>query len=454
MPRENQDAIFTFNGEEMKKFFKSLGEGVNNIGSSMQNMTKNIASGVKKGMGHFAKLGIVFLGLKKLVGQIPEIGQAFSIAKDVALRNFLWPLRKWLMPLLQKMLDWVRDHRAQFVKWGQHLVNIIKGVISVVKTVFNTVKNIIGSITGTISKVFSGMAGGADQAFNIIVFKINAILMFIGEIIKEIGGVIGDIWKGLEPHIKPIWEIIKLIVDEIGKMIKALGLAEISWEDFGSAVGSILTTVVGLVGMVVSSISTIVQGISQLGEGFAILGDILSGKKVSGERARAFLEKPAQLIDEWGKSMEKYANLIGGSWKETFKPKPGEKAPGTPLAPMIPGPNRDIYVKDAIVTPRGDVIHTDPSDYIIATKTPSVSIPNVNVTVGEPRMPVINNIMPIGKPGDGTEKNIRQDIHISFGPFTVTVTEGDAVNAGRKFAEGISETLRDSVLGDLVREGA
>ena len=43
-------------------------------------------------------------------------------------------------------------------------------------------------------------------------------------------------------------------------------------------------------------------------------------------------------------------------------------------------------VNDAIITPQGDIVTTDPKDYLIATKTPNQLVGGGNVTVS----PVIN----------------------------------------------------------------
>ena len=75
----------------------------------MKTTTANVAKGVTRGIGQMTtKLLVLAGGIKgvtKLFDQIPEVGKAFSIAKEIVFKNFLYPLRKAIFPMLLHYLS-------------------------------------------------------------------------------------------------------------------------------------------------------------------------------------------------------------------------------------------------------------------------------------------------------------------------------------------------------------
>src|SRR4030042_6971615 len=265
------DAIFTFSGDELMKFFLSLNSNMDKIGKGMHGMTDKIAEGVKKGLGFFAKLGIAFVGLKKLIGMVPEIGQAFTIAKDIAIRNFLWPLRKMLMPLLQGLLNWVRDHRAAFVRWGQVVANIFKGIIGVAQYLFKAVKSVLDGIMKGISKAMGGAGGTIEKIINLLQFKLNAVMLFLGAILEEGGKFIGGFFAGLLPYIQPVLDAVGNLLNLFNDLWKAIFGKDWDWNAFGKGLGEIVG----------GAIEIATMGIRKLSESLSKLKDLIdwiSGK--------------------------------------------------------------------------------------------------------------------------------------------------------------------------------
>jgi len=128
-------------------FLKGLGEiskKLESLVGTTEKSTQKISKGVSISAMSFLKINAALsfakMGISKLMSNIPEIGQTFKIAGDVITRNFLWPLRQQLMPYLQKFLNWVRDHRAMFVRWGAVLVNVFQVVVQGVKSAINILK--------------------------------------------------------------------------------------------------------------------------------------------------------------------------------------------------------------------------------------------------------------------------------------------------------------------------
>lgn len=396
MPNK-EDAIFTYDTqamqqffEKMDKFFEKMDSNVKGVGKASKNTGKAISDGVKRGIKAIGKLGIAFLLIKKVTDKIPELGQTFKIAGEIMVRNFLWPLRKMLMPILQGILNWVRDNRAQFVRWGQHLANIFKGVIRFVQSAFKAIQSIIKGVMSGIQKTFGGASKSISDIMNIITFKFNAIMLFFGMILEEIGKAVGNFFEGFIETASPVINIIQELIGYITELIGQVDFGENAFKKFGQIVGAILTTIIGSTVMATMALielfSNLISGARAAGA--VVSGDFEGAQRISGEQRKR--------NEKFMKSMERIGGLIGGSWGSAFQ---------------------EENVDDAIVTPDGRVLKTAPDDYIIATKSPG---------------------------GNSVE------VHM---PIYVTVTEGNAEAAGRNVAVGINSTLRNGILGEMVKEG-
>lgn len=217
-----KDVVLTFDDVP---FVRGIGRALH----SFLTFTDNLRHGIMNGIRNFAFLTIAVNGVAQLYNKVnrflPEIGQTFSVVGDIIMRNLLWPLRKELVPYLQKLLDWTRDHRGMFVKWGYVLVN----VFNVVKTVFMTIYNFLAKIAGSIWEIITGKVfkGAKDitEMINIILLKIASVFWYFNKVISPF---LDKIWKFFSGTFGAIFDDIltlaKSFWTEFNKVAKDLGL--------------------------------------------------------------------------------------------------------------------------------------------------------------------------------------------------------------------------------------
>ena len=207
------DVAFTFDPNPILSGIKRVSDG-------MGSMTKSITSGILKAASILGVLALAFKGIKSTLREMPEIGEAFGIAKDVFMKNFLWPLRQAVMPLLQKMLDWVRDNRTAFIKWGRVVANIFQSVVMFLGRVIETAKLMFESIGRVFDKIFGGSLGKLDEIVNILLFKIASAVEFIGIAIQPVFAWMEQLVMTFMPKIidlfNTIWGFLSRLVSEVG----------------------------------------------------------------------------------------------------------------------------------------------------------------------------------------------------------------------------------------------
>lgn len=256
----------------------SLNDNFKKTGDTGERKNQKVQLSAMNLMGVFAKLGAVVGVFKFALLGIPEIGQTFRIAGDIFQRNLLWPLRKELMPILQSVLDWVRDNRAMFVRWGTVIANvfrtvfgIIKQVIAMAKQLFNTLSNALEGIFGKTTKTVTEMA-------NLILFKITAVAQFIlmaiepilKHIIKGFVMVIGYVKSFIEGFmigfgsIMPVLEQFKGLWDRIvvlfDKLLPVQSKLNVGFKSLGAILG---TVVLGVLLAIVSALDLVITGVEK-----------------------------------------------------------------------------------------------------------------------------------------------------------------------------------------------
>lgn len=224
----DRDVAFTFDPN-------SFQNGVNQIVGAMGALAKkssNVAAQVTKGFsGVLKKVGLVGLAVKSVkfvLDQIPEVGKAFGIAKDIFFKNLFYPLRRFLMPLLQKMLNWVRDNRGMFAKWGAALVNVFRVVGRGVQIVFDFGKKILDTVRRIFSFIFGDTRNSIEDIINVITFKLAAVVNFIKILFEPI---INTILSGIEKLSKPVGDLLALV----GGLVEDFLLWVTGSEDLGEA---------------------------------------------------------------------------------------------------------------------------------------------------------------------------------------------------------------------------
>lgn len=176
---------FPFNVKEFQKAVDQMSKSISSIETKLNKFGGTMQKSVSKGIvSATAKIGLLVKGFKSIMKNIPEIGQAFKIAGDIVSKEFFFPIRQQIMPYLQKMLDWVRDHRALFAKWGQAVADVLKTVIDVGKTLWNTLKDIVEILTNSLQKGLGTSFKSLDELVSVLQVKISFVTLLIGDAVK------------------------------------------------------------------------------------------------------------------------------------------------------------------------------------------------------------------------------------------------------------------------------
>ena len=377
---EKSDVDFTFDTTGFKNGLKAIGSGIADVTRNTANMAKNVSKGVMNAVAKVGLLGLAFKGIKSAIGQIPEIGKTFSIAKDIIMKNFLFPIRKALFPVLQNLLNWVRDNRAMFVKWGQVLVNVFTVVSKAVGRVIDIGKGLLKTFGDFFNKTFGTQIKGMNDLLNIISFKFAVAIEFLSRLLQPLMDIIGPVIKVL---IENIMKISKPIMDIAGNIIDIVtGLLTASKE--GSSLVTIFETLVNFIGdaatfaaEMVNSLITglkphlgpIVDAVQKI---FTAIDKIVKAIFTGKEDLKGWKE-----VFEWlggfiGEGIELPLKAIAFIYKGIADSITVIKGAGVAVGDFFTGGGnkKEEKVKDAIIKPDGSVVRTDPADYLIATKTP------------------------------------------------------------------------------------
>lgn len=341
---------------------------------------------------------------RAILDNVPEIGTTFKMAGDIMWRNLLWPLRQALIPWLQKILDWTRDNRATFVKWGQVIANVFRAAITIAKEFWELLKTLGKTFNDAIGGVFSNFGNNLERAMNILVFKIAAVGIFLGEALKPIAewfgtilGLIGklsmafggEFLRGFKETFK-LDENIKNFKDmfvQLREALQGLGLDMpiliAAFKDLGrilgGSVGLSLKAILDTALVIPKTLLNIIDLAAEVNKWRQ--GGEFDWKKVNVVRAM-INENP---LLTYGKGAFKF----------------GEE--------MIYGDEKGSYLQAALKERQ------------------------------------------IQKAQLAAEKKVEVNIHHNA---TLKVTEGDAHQAGKNFAKGTEQKVRDALLDNLALEGA
>lgn len=344
----NTDVEFTFNPESFLKGVQKMSDAMNGFevktkekGKQVENTHTSISAGM------IAKGQILASMFMKVAGSVvnfvksgvPEIGKTFDIAGDIFKRNLFWPLRKELAPMLQKILDWTRDHRAMFVRWGGALVNVFRAVTTVFKGFYKMFEAMIKPIADKLKSIFGGVAGGISEVFNIVLFKITAVVMFlqvafmplferIGKAIAFAIGLVNSFFQGFSNGISGISKPFGDVIQQFLRLIDLfkLGNNEVNilngaFKVMGDFVGTSLYTALSALAQV---IDTIVFGITKMVQGVTWAKAKISGSAEDVAKINAEMEKTNKEFEERTKQRSEDVNKKwSGMWdrtKATFSP--------------------------------------------------------------------------------------------------------------------------------------
>ena len=425
--------------KQVEKMSDSVGKVEKKMDSFGKTMTKSVAKGVTSVV---AKIGLLVKGFQSVMKNMPEIGQAFKIASSIMTKEFFFPIRQFIMPYLQKMLDWTRDHRTMFAKWGTAVVDILKVVTGVAKQLWDVFKHIAEILTNSLQKGLGTSFKSLDEFVNVLSVKISVVTLLVGDAVKamfdkiaptlgyviekgtEILEFFGDLassWASLNKDgvsigtvLEKMWDIFDKIVHIIGDSLGAFfeGLIE-PLKDLMTPLDKIMDSFERLLSIFGNDNSGLKGMFKWLGN---FVGNVLM---VAFNGLAIALDTIVTAIQTLVQSGSLIKDLFTGDWdslsKDWDKVKNlwsayGERTAGT-FGDIKKNAKGAIGINDGIVTKDGQVIKLNPQDNIYAFK---------------------------GKPIGGVNANMSM-------VFNVTVTEGNAQNAGQMLGNAIYKSFSDKL---------
>lgn len=439
------EARFPFDIKNFQKAVDSMSKSVSTIQSKMEGFGKTMTQSVSKAIvGATAKIGLLVKSFKSIMGNMPEIGQSFKIAGDILSREFFFPIRQKLMPYLQKMLDWVRDHRALFAKWGQAVADTLNIVIVVAKNLWSIFKDLTTMITDTLQRALGTAFKNLDEFVAVLQVKVAFAMLLMGEAIKKLADLIAPTFEMI---IEKGAQILSFFGDLLGSWL--------SLNKEGYSLGTILESVVGVIDKLLGfsldnlitffnemkpALENLMTPLGYLVDSIKVLIDRLTSLDASpvmkfvAQLGTALLDVGADLATILGMitrlvAGEKWSD-IEASTPETAgekrrqqlleKRKNGEVGEKKPLFD-IRFPWEKDKIDDGIVTKDGKVIHLNPDDNIYAFK---------------------------GAPSGGNNVSVEMSM-----VFNVQATEGNARAVGVELGQSIHDSFADRLKKQMMARG-
>lgn len=287
------DITLTFNPNMFLSSLEKITMGLETItnkfdafADSGKKTSQKVDVSTKSMVKGFVLLKGVLGGIQGALRKIPEIGRTFSIVGDIISRNLLWPLRQQLIPELQKMLDWVRDNRMMFVRWGNVVRNVFIVIKNIVSGVMNIIKKFWESFSQSVERVFGKTTQRMTDLANLLVFKIAAVVNFLFITLEPIASFIGRIFgvmlesakafiEGLMNGLGDLGPELSELVDmfsRIASLISGTGTKVSTLTSTFKILGNIIGAVVG------PAIRSIVQ----------LLDSVIAGVEIAVNRVQYF----------------------------------------------------------------------------------------------------------------------------------------------------------------------
>ena len=281
-----EDVTLTFDNKMFLKGLEQISKQLETLTGSTEKSADKMSKGISMSAMSFLKinaaLSMAKMGISKVMSNIPELGRTFQIAGDIITRNFLWPLRQQLMPYLQKFLNWVRDHRAMFVRWGGVLSSVFNMVVTGIKAAINILKPFYEAAMKFFKGIFGGTADSIDKIANMILFKISAVMVYLeavlGPAMKGVANTVFNIMNGIKEFVMGIMEGLSAIggfmpemqgiIDALDELSQALFGAGTSWREFGkiigAVVGGVLKAALAIIGVIIKSLTVSIDLVKTL----------------------------------------------------------------------------------------------------------------------------------------------------------------------------------------------
>lgn len=326
--------------EKAKEKNESFGKGLSNL------------------VGKLGLIAIAYKSIQKILQNMPEIGQALGIVKDVFFKNFLFPLRKLVFPLLQRLVDWVRDNRVQFIKWGQILANVFKVIGNQIKFVIDLGKKIVRTFAGFFENTFGISIKNMTELMNILSFKFAVVMTFIQSLLTKTLGSIGKFFEGFSEGFK-FMKIDSTIMDDITSTFSEFMILLKDLEPLLKPIGKLVGQIFGAtLKLAIATISLGFKGIEQTIGSIVDLIKLVKGEISGKEFGELFKASGTKLFGAQAEALPdiKENSVFGKLLNKLVAPD---------LAQPI---KRERKVKDAIIKKDGTIINTSPDDNLIATK--------------------------------------------------------------------------------------
>jgi hypothetical protein len=308
---KSQDEVFK-KGTEVKKKEK---DSMNDAGNMVSAFTKRII-----GLG--AAYGLV----RKALSFMPEVGKTFEIAGDIIGKNLLWPLRKELMPILQNVLNWTRDHRAMFVRWGSVLVNIFRTIKGWTELVIKNFQIMYSSFMKSWEGFFGKSKKSLSDWVNVFLFQFTVIIIAIQTLLRPVFEVIGKLLAmmaisakgffsgfldGISEIMGPAGELIDLfkeIFAELSGGDETISILYKSFATLGDFVGTTLVAGLYVFVGVLRVIWGIIKGIANsiVALVAAMTGDMGTAKEIFKSMGKDFMADMGKAGTSMGKAGTAY----------------------------------------------------------------------------------------------------------------------------------------------------
>ncbi|MBD3277831.1 MAG: hypothetical protein GF388_05995 [Candidatus Aegiribacteria sp.] len=204
----------------------------------MEKTSKNVSKGMTRGFGRvLRRIGAMaagFFAIRGALNKMPGVMRAMSSIGDVIFKNLLWPLRKRLMPILQRIADWVTDNRDTLIRIGETIVKVFQSVWKIIKAVFKVIRAVVRSFLKLVG-LYKETTRDLGTILSMIQFKFALVANFIDlladkmisglqrfnrwaqenliPVFEKIGNAFQTIWeKGLKPFGQGVGEGFKFFV--------------------------------------------------------------------------------------------------------------------------------------------------------------------------------------------------------------------------------------------------
>ncbi len=158
-------------------------------------------------------------GFSMMMNTMPAIQQTMMQMEKVITHNLVYPLQQQVLPVLRSMMDWVREHRVQFVQLGKIMANVFVVLLDAVKTVYGAISRLFG-------RMFETIFGKTRTAFqmlvdylNLVTLKMAFVITFMSVSLESAVDFIGDKFETVfNSVILPVWNKLADVIKYVGTL--------------------------------------------------------------------------------------------------------------------------------------------------------------------------------------------------------------------------------------------